>query len=140
MFSDTAVDMSVTASNLLIAFIFVDHILKKKDVLFFAFSVSAESVDCLAEAIKRSLFSVGFPAVASVFSPHLSGRADRFFADEVEELTAVRACNSRKERAELKHLLAPCTSHCMHAEQLGPLAFPRRGVLFTFFLLIATQE
>ena len=101
MFSDAAVDMSLTASNLLIALIFVDHVLKKKDVLFFVFSISAESVDRLAQTFKGSLLAFIFPVVVNILSPYLSGGTDRFFADEVEELSTVITRYSCEKRAQV---------------------------------------
>ena len=140
MFSDAAVDMSVTASNLLIALIFVDHVLKKKDVLFFVFSISAESVDRLAQTFKGSLLAFIFPVVVNILSPYLSGGTDRFFADEVEELSTVITRYSCEKRAQLNYFLSSCSPHCVFAQEVRPFTLPCRSVVSGIFLAFSAEK
>ena len=91
MFFDTTVDVGVAACHLMESLLLVDHVLKEKNVLILVFRVPAQPIDRLAQAIKSSFLSFGFPVVVGVLTPHLSGGADWFFAHEVEELTAVPA-------------------------------------------------
>ena len=91
VFFDTTVDVGVAACHLMESLLLVDHVLKEKNVLILVFRVPAQPIDRLAQAIKSSFLSFGFPVVVGVLTPHLSGGADWFFAHEVEELTAVPA-------------------------------------------------
>ena len=55
------------------------------------FRIRAEPVDCFAQTFKSSFFSLDIPVVVDIRSPYLSGRADGFFSDEIEEVTVILA-------------------------------------------------
>ena len=73
VFFDTTVDVGVAACHLMESLLLVDHVLKEKNVLILVFRVPAQPIDRLAQAIKSSFLSFGFPVVVGVLTPHLSG-------------------------------------------------------------------